>query len=270
MPNTPPRELHRVASRSNALIKELRRAFAQHEPGESGLVAIEGLRMMEEALRSGIRLHAVFFREPAGKMAERLLGQISNKTETLAVPEDVFESAVLTESPQGVAALLEPKKFSLQEILSKPQPVVVGIAGVQDPGNLGTLLRSSEAFNAAGVLLLEGTVSAFNPKAVRAAAGSLFRLPTIKIKFAEALPLLREKKIRLIAGSSHKGTSLHQANLKLPLCLLIGNEGAGVPRAMLEAADELVSIPHSSKVESLNAAIAGSLMLYEAARKNFD
>src|SRR5579872_4915119 len=187
MTNSSTRELRRVTSRTNSLVKELRRAFAHYDSDQSGVAAIEGVRMLEEALRSGLRLRTVFFREPAAKIADRLLAQISNKTEALALPAEVFDSAVLTESPQGVAALLEPKKYSLNDVLGKPQALVLALAGIQDPGNLGTLLRSAEAFSAAGSLLLEGTVNPWNPKCVRAAAGSLFRLPTVKIKFAEAL-----------------------------------------------------------------------------------
>lgn len=258
--------VRRITSRSNAQLKELRRAFAKNEPGDDGLVAIEGVRLIEEAIRSGLRVHALFFREPVGTAAERLLEQTSPRTEALAVPEDVFGSAVATESPQGIAALVAPKSFSLEEMLKPADPLILACAGIQDPGNIGTLLRAAEAFSASGALLLEGTASAWNQKTIRAAAGSLFRLPIVSGKFAQLLPRLREKSIRLIAGSSHKAKPLSEAHLGGPLCIVIGNEGAGIPREILREADETVAIPHSPKVESLNAAIAGAVMLYEAAR----
>lgn len=230
-------------------------------------MAIEGVRMIEEAIRSGLKVRAIFFREPEDAVAERLFGQIGAKVEAVTVPAPLFKQAVLTENPQGVAALIAPRKSSLDEMLSSAEPFIVALAGIQDPGNAGTLLRSAEAFGASGALLLEGTVNAYNPKVVRAAAGSLFRLPAVAAKFAEVLPQLREKKVRVIAGSSHKGSPLSIANLKGPICLLVGNEGAGVPRAILNEMDEVVVIPHSSKVESLNAAVAGSLMMYEAMKQ---
>jgi len=258
--------VRRISSRSNAQLKELRRAFAKNEPANDGLVAIEGVRLIEEAIRSGLRVHALFFREPVGAAAERLLEQVSPRTEALAVSEDVFGSAVATESPQGVAALIAPKNFSIEEILKPADPLILACAGIQDPGNVGTLLRTAEAFGASGALLLEGTASAWNQKTIRAAAGSLFRLPVVSGKFAQLLPELREKSIRLVAGASHKAKPLSHADLSGPVCIVIGNEGAGVPREILREVDDSVAIPHSPKVDSLNAAIAGAVMLYEAAR----
>ena len=259
--------LRRITSRSNELLKELRRTFVDGGTHGDGLVAIEGVRMIEEAIRSGLKVRSIFFREPEDAIADRLLGQIGAKAEAVTVPAPLFNQVVLTENPQGVAALVAPRKSSLEETLAPPQPLIVALAGIQDPGNAGTLLRSAEAFGASGAVLLEGTVNPYNPKVVRAAAGSLFRLPVLATNFSELLPRLREKQIRLVAGSSHKGTSLNVANLRGAVCILIGNEGAGVPRTILSEVDEVVAIPHSSKVESLNAAVAGSLIMYEAAQQ---
>jgi TrmH family RNA methyltransferase len=143
----------------------------------------------------------------------------------------------------------------------------VAVAGVQDPGNLGTILRSAEAFGAAGVLLGEGTVSPFNPKVVRGSAGSIFRLPAVRVKLGDALTQLHEREVRLVATSSHKGTQLPEANLAGPITVFIGGEGAGVPRDLLAEMDEIVAIPHASQVESLNAGVAASIVLYEIARQ---
>jgi RNA methyltransferase, TrmH family len=145
------------------------------------------------------------------------------------------------------------------------------LAGLQDPGNLGTILRSSEAFGSAGVVLGEGTVSPFNSKVIRASAGSVFRLPVVAAKTAGGLEAisakLRAESVRSIATSSHKGTPLDQANLTGPLAVFVGSEGSGLARAALAQADELVAIPHTPQVESLNAGVAGSIFLYEAARQ---
>jgi TrmH family RNA methyltransferase len=128
-------------------------------------------------------------------------------------------------------------------------------------------LRSAEAFGAVGALLGEGTVSPFNPKVVRGSAGSIFRLPVVRVKLGEALALLRERQARLVATSSHKGTQLREANLSGPIAVLIGGEGAGVPRDLLAKMDEIVAIPHAPQVESLNAGVAASIVLYEMARQ---
>ncbi len=260
--------LRRIEGRHNALLKELRRAFARSELTEDGCCAIEGLRIVEEAVRSGLRFRAVFFSVSAETKAERLLPQIGAHVETLLLPDSLFTSAVPSETPQGVAALVKWKALSLNDVLAQTQarPLLV-IAGVQDPGNLGTILRSAEAFGAGGALLGEGTVSPFNPKVVRASAGSLFRLPLAQVELENAIQKLRQAGWRLVATSSHKGTPLHAADLSGKLAIFIGNEGAGLPKRLIGAMDELVSVPHSPQVESLNAGVAASVVLYEIARQ---
>ena len=172
--------LRRIEGRHNPLIKRLRQAFSRAELTETGDCAIEGMRILEEAIRSGVRFSSVFFRESAQDRANRLLPQIGAQVETLLLPDKLFDSLVPSESPQGVAALVRFKQFSLDDVIERlvVGPVVV-IAGLQDPGNLGTILRSAEAFGSAGVILGEGTVSPYNSKVIRASAGSVFRLPII-------------------------------------------------------------------------------------------
>jgi TrmH family RNA methyltransferase len=264
--------LRRIEGRHNALVKELRQAFARAERTEDGSCAVEGLRIVEEAIRSGLRFRAVFFKESAQNMAERLLPQIGANVDTLLLPDSLFDSTVPSETPQGVAALVRVKEFSVADVLERLQvgPVMV-VVGLQDPGNLGTILRSAEAFGSAGVVLGEGTVSPFNSKVIRASAGSLFRLPVIVAKAAGGLESisgkLRQEGVRLIATSSHKGTALDQARLTGPSAIFIGSEGAGLPRGLMAQVDELIAIPHTAQVESLNAGVAGSIVLYEAARQ---
>ncbi len=245
--------LRRVTSRQNSLLKELRHTFAQAEPTADGFIAVEGVHLLEEALRSGLRVKAVFFAEHAQERARRLLPQIAQHTETLLVPDEAFRSAVATETPQGVAALVRLKTFHADDVLAAPEPLLLAAAGVQDPGNLGTMLRSAEAFGATAALLVEGTVSPFNPKVSRASAGSLFRLPVLRMTSAEALVALRQRGIRVVATSSHKGVRLDEVELRGPVAIFVGGEGAGVPREVLGAADQAIAIPHAPRVESLNA-----------------
>src|SRR5579863_4010410 len=222
--------LRRVEGRHNALVKGLRQAFAHAERTDQGDCAIEGLRIVEEAIRSGLRFKAVFFKESAQNLAERLLPQIGANVDTLLLPDKLFDDAVPSETPQGVAALVRLKEFSLADTLERLQvgPLIV-MAGLQDPGNLGTILRSAEAFGSAGAVLGEGTVSPLNSKVIRASAGSIFRLPVIVAKNAggmdEIAAKLRAQGVRLIATSSHKGTPLDQANLTLPSAVFVGSEG---------------------------------------------
>jgi len=261
--------LRRVEGRHNALVKELRAAFAHAELTPAGDCAIEGVRIVEEAIRSGLRLHAVFFSESGAKRAERLLPQIGAHVETVVLPDPLFANVVPSETPQGVAALVRLKSHTLGELLERTQfgPLVV-VAGVQDPGNLGTILRSAEAFGAGGALLGEGTVSPFNSKAVRGAAGSLFRLALARVKLLAALEQMKERGIRTVATSSHKGVPLPEATLSGPLAVIVGGEGAGVPRDLMTKVDGIVAIPHAPQVESLNAGVAASIVLYEIAKQS--
>lgn len=257
----------RVASRQNARVIELRRAFSEAAPSEKGEVAIEGMHPVEEAIRAGLRLGTVFFSESARERAHKLIPQLSSHTETLLLPDDVFSSAVPTETPQGVAALVGVKVFRMDDAFLPAPALAVISAGLQDPGNLGTIARSAEAFGATGMLLGERTVSPWNWKAIRASAGSMFRLPTVKVELASALRGAKARGMRVLATSSHKGTLISQVDLRGPVALIVGNEGSGLPKDVLAQADEIVSIPQSARVDSLNAGIAASIVLYEAARQ---
>jgi RNA methyltransferase, TrmH family len=260
--------LRRIEGRHNAQVRELRQAFARGELTSDGYCAIEGFRILDEAIRSGLRFRAVFFSESAAVRAERLLSQFGAQVETLLLPDKLFAGAVPSDAPQGVAALARWKEFSLEDVLAKSKTgPLLAIARVQDPGNLGTILRSAEAFGAGGVLLGEGTVSPFNPKVVRASAGSVFRLPVAHTKLSDAIGLMKEHGLRMVATASHKGTPLDQAKLSGPLAIFVGSEGAGLSRDLIKEMDEVVAIPQAPQVESLNVGVATSIVLYEVMRQ---
>jgi TrmH family RNA methyltransferase len=257
--------LRRVESRQNALVKQLRSGFSTGELTDSGACAIEGVRIVEEAIRSGLRFEALFVAESAQSRAERLLPQIGAQVDTVLLPDSVFDSAVPSDSPQGVAGLVRVKRYSLQDVLRNPRDaMLVATAGIQDPGNLGTIIRSAEAFGATGILIGEKTVSPYNSKVVRGSAGSIFRLPVVDVRLAEATA---QPGVRWLATSSHKGKPIGEADLTGPVGFLIGSEGAGIPRELIGRVDALIVIPHEPRVESLNAGIAASIILYEAARQ---
>jgi TrmH family RNA methyltransferase len=248
-----------ISSRANARVKQLRAAFAGHSRLSGGMVAIEGEHLLEEALRSGMVLKTVFVREGRG-----VPEIVPRRVEVLRLTEDVFASVVETQSPQGVAALLVPPVRELEDVMHGV-PLILIAAGLQDPGNLGTLVRSAEAFGATGVLTTAGTVSAWNQKALRASVGSVFRVPVVSVGPAEVAGL-KAKGVRLLAAVGEGGDVLKDGDFAGACGLLIGNEGAGLSVEWLEMADVRVTIPCPGPVESLNAAIAGSLLLYEASR----
>jgi RNA methyltransferase, TrmH family len=251
-----------IESRQNPRVKELRAALSRSGRTPSGLIAIEGEHLVTEAMRSHLRFAAIFLRDgyqPTFALPE--------DAEHLLLPADVFASAVSTEQPQGIAALVHPPDFSSDMLFSSQAPLLLVLAGLQDPGNVGTLLRSAEAFASSGVLLLPGTASPWNPKALRASAGSAFRVPAVNATEADALDLLVRHNIPAVAAVARAGTPVSDAPLAGPCVLLIGNEGAGLSDSLLAAAAHRITIPMPGNVESLNAAIAGSLLLYEASRQ---
>jgi TrmH family RNA methyltransferase len=259
--------LRQVSSRQNALLKKVRQAFTKHELTDEGECPVEGIKLIEEAIRSGLKVKAVVFSKSGSTRADRLLPQINSHAETIVVSDDIFRSVVDTESPQGVVALVNMPEWSLEELAPNGDELIAVCAGVQDPGNLGTIIRSAEAFGAAGIVLGEGTVSQFNSKVVRSSAGSLFRLPCVKSKLSSAMMILKARGLRLAGTSSHKGKALAEADFSGGIAIFVGSEGSGLPKDISSQIDEWVKIPHSEKVESLNAGVAASVILYEASRQ---
>ncbi len=254
-----------VQSSANRWVKALRGAI-QRPPVlfERGApVALEGPLLLAEALQSGITPAAVFLR--AGEEAA-FATDLPQSSELLALPPALFASVTETESPQGVAALFfsplpPPTKFP-------PNALLLVLAGIQDPGNLGTLLRSAEAFGAHGAILIQGTATPWSGKALRASAGSALRLPLHHSHSAgHASEWLGSQHVHSYAAVPSGGEPPFALPLAGSTALWIGNEGAGLSPAQLDACDARIMLPMPGPVESLNAAVAGSLLLYEAARQ---
>lgn len=254
-----------IRSRQNARLKDLRLRLQNAGMGADGLIAIEGNHLIEEAERSGLRLDTLFLREDR---ITQNIRPLSGNGKILAVATDAFDHACSTESPQGIAALVEAPLWTLESLLAREHPRLLVLAGLQDPGNLGTILRSAEAFGGTGVLLTPGSVSPWNQKALRAAAGSSFRLPIVSLPNTSLLRRLPEQQIPLYACIPSAGTSILDADLRGPIAFVVGNEGTGIPKEILPFCQGTLRIPCPGKVESLNAAIAASILLYEASRQS--
>jgi len=250
-----------IRSRQNARLKDLRRRLLRPEVGADGLIAVEGEHSLLEAVRSGLRIDTVFLRE------DRAAWMDADEAARFVVAADAFDHACATESPQGIAALVEAPRWSLDSVLRGEDPLLVVLAGVQDPGNVGTIVRSAEAFGATGVLLTPGSANPWNQKVLRASVGSMFRLPVIGLEDIAMLRRLREKKIPLYACDANEGNSLGDTNLSGRFGFVIGNEGAGIPAEVSALCSGSIRIPCSGPVESLNAAVAAAILLYEASRQ---
>jgi TrmH family RNA methyltransferase len=190
---------------------------------------------------------------------------VARGAEVIRVSDKAFRTISSTETSQGVLALVEPPAQNIDDVFRDPLLVVV-LDGIQDPGNAGAILRVAEAFGASGVVLLKGCVNPYNPKAVRASAGSLFRLPVISGVSAETiLETVRNRRMALFAAMPRADKLVAEAEFTRPVAIVLGSEGRGVSPALSEAA-EGVRIPTRS-VESLNAAVAAGVLLYEASRQ---
>ncbi|MGO8775823.1 MAG: TrmH family RNA methyltransferase [Terracidiphilus sp.] len=257
-----------VESKDNARLKELRKALAAAGRSALGRVGIEGPHLLEEALRAGLRVKTIFVTQDGERLLHAL--PMPPETEILRLPAKLLHSALATETPQPIAALVEPFDWIWRDLLEPDdgrKPLLLVLAGLQDPGNLGTILRSAEAFGATGVVSLPGTVSAWNPKAVRASAGSVFRVPLLAVSEHECLKVLHDAGVKILATTVHTAQPADQADLSGPVALIIGNEGNGVANDLAAQADARITIPCFGPVESLNAAVAASVLLYEAARQ---
>ncbi len=257
-----------ITSAANPLLRDLRRAMTRGRLTETGCWVAETFHLLEEALRSDCRVTAVLAAESVRSAAEAHVRRLPG-VKVLVVPDALLQRLSDTETSQGVIALVEPPVWSLDQLF-RGRPLVVVLDGLQDPGNAGTIIRAAEAFGATGVLFLKGTVSPFNPKTLRASAGSLFRVPFLAaMDPALACAAMQQKRIELFAGvparSGAPVRSLTDVDLTSACGLVIGNEARGVGSELRSAALD-VSIPTVS-VESLNAAVATGIMLYEARRQ---
>jgi TrmH family RNA methyltransferase len=265
-----------VQSKQNARFKQLRRALANPGRESGGLAGIEGPNLLKEALRAGLRIDCVFAAQGTDAMREVLA--LPLEIEVLAMPKELIDSALTTEAPQSIAALVEPPDWTWAHIVGAHRPggterkpgLVVVLDSLQDPGNLGTILRSAEAFGADGVICLPGTVSAWNPKAVRASAGSIFRLPVLAVSAQECFAQLLEAGVKIWTTTVKAAPAANLIDLAGPVALLIGNEGNGVSDHLAALATGRLTIPCPGPVESLNAAVAASVLLYEASRQRMD
>jgi TrmH family RNA methyltransferase len=282
----PASEAALLTSRDNRWLKEFRVALRGGLPTEDGFVGVEGVRLVEEALRSGCAIRAVLLSESGERHHERLAPLIDRPEmafPVLRTTDRLFEGIADTEHPQGVAALVHPREISFDVFVRVPDsacaPLLVVLIGVQDPGNVGTILRTAAAFGATGAATaasgISGTANPFSPKALRASAGAALHLPILAgMSLSILLAQLKVAGIRTLASSVHEPRHGDQALLApwevdwcQPVALLVGNEGAGLPEEVKRSADARIRIPMASGIESLNAAAAAAVVFYEAARQ---
>ena len=262
-------KIRQIASPTNSLLKVYRRALAKGTTRE-GWLAVEGPFLVEEALAAApaVRTHSLLMAESGLAKFARLMEQLPTEAEAVQVPDRLFEQVAQTQNPQGIAALVELPSYDLDSILGGHDLLLLVACGLQDPGNLGTLMRSAAAFGASALLTLHETVSPFNPKAVRSSAGAIFHLPVLAgLTVNELVHRLRAARIRIVATDRHSPSPLDQADLRGSVAIMVGREASGLPPQIAREASLRLSIPIRPGMDSVNAATAAGVFLYEAARQ---
>ena len=255
-----------ITSAANPLLKDLRRAILRGGLTQDGCCVAETFHLLEEALRSDCEVKTVLAAESVRSAAEAHVRGLRG-VKVVVAPDSLLSGISGTESSQGIVALVKPPVWKLEQLF-RGCPLVVVLDGLQDPGNCGAVVRAAEAFGASGVLFLKGTASPYNPKTLRAAAGSLFRVPFLYgLDALLARAALQQNRVDLYAGvPAQPGIrSIQEADFTGRCGLIVGNEGRGIGSDLRSAALE-VAIP-TVGVESLNAAMAAGILLYEARRQ---
>ena len=252
-----------ITSRHNPVLQEIRRAVTAGRATSDGLVVAEGPHLLEEALHGSWMIGRIIATPAAHERYSHLIRSVDS--EVVSVSEAAFGPLAATEHNQGVLTLLKPRAWTWEDVLGRSALILV-LDGIQDPGNAGTLVRSAEAFGATAVVFGHGSVRVANSKFLRATAGSIFRLPFVGgVIPLEVLDHLRAGGIAGHALASDGELPVQEVDLRRPCAIVVGSEGSGLSDEWRTAVTT-VRIP-AIKIESLNAAVAGSIALFEASRQ---
>lgn len=256
-----------ITSSGNKKIKDLAALIKKSNARKKhNAYIIEGIRMFKELKKDEIL--DVFASESFEAENGKILSEIYPEYET--VSDRIFESVSDTKTPQGVMAVVKRKEYTLEKIFEKrdtPHSLLI-LDSLQDPGNLGTLVRAGEGAGITGIIMNETTVDIYNPKVIRSTMGSVFRVPFIYVKdLKEVIQKLISKNINIYASSLEGAIEYDAPDYTKDIAFIIGNEAAGISKEVLDIVKDKVKIPMLGEVESLNAAVAGSILMYEAARQ---
>lgn len=264
------RQTPAIESLQNPRVKQWTQLLERKGREKQGRFLIEGVHLVQEALRSDLLPETLVYAESRQADCRELLREAEARgVEAVAVTEAVLAKCTDTQTPQPVFAIVPKLPWQPQRLLelSRQGGLVVVVDGIQDPGNLGTMIRSADAVGATGVFLGRGTVDLYNPKTVRSTMGSIFHLPIVSGALEEWLPQASAAGIQVAAMSLAGAQSCYAYDFRPPTWFVIGNEGAGVSAEALAHAKAHVVIPMKGRAESLNAAMAATVVLFEAMRQ---
>lgn len=246
-----------ITSYENKLIKEIIKLREKKFRDFSNQFVIEGKKFVDE-IPSSQKINKLI-------VSESFALAIKKNANVFILPDKLFSKISDTKSPQGIMAICEKKNFNLFDLPITNNSLIVAAENINDPGNLGTLIRSCAAFNADALLLSQNSVDLYNPKVLRACTGNIFKLNiATNLDFIDVLPKLKNKGFKIFASSGKASKNCFETNLKTKSVIVIGNEANGICENVLKFSDELIKIPMANNVESLNISAAASILLYEA------
>lgn len=262
---------------SKEILKELAKLKTKKGRKAQGRFLIEGIHLCEEVANSDWKTELVLFtssfqNSPAGK---KLIQKFERKNvETIPVKSEAVKKLSDTVTPQGIICVVKIKKFALAKVWSKGCNIVLALDAIRDPGNVGTLIRTADAFRIDGVILSSDSAELYNPKVVRSTMGSIFHLPIFDgVDLEKTIPKLKEQNFRIYGTDAKEGKDLDKLDYSGPMdpaekiCLLIGSEANGLNKKLTRLSDAIIRIPTPGKAESLNASVAGGILLYEITKR---
>jgi TrmH family RNA methyltransferase len=256
-----------ISSHANPLVKQIRALRQKKGREELGLFLVEGIHPVGEAIEAGWELEALVYSPDllSSDFARGLVEEHARRgLRCVALGRDLFEAIAEKDNPQGLLAIIHQRRLGLEDLHLEQFRFGAAAVSPQDPGNVGTILRTLDAVGADGLFLLEGGVELYHPSAVRASMGTLFWKPVIQASFAEFAGWSQRNGIQLVGSSAH--ATLDYRNYqrgKGPCILLLGNEQKGLTPAQLAACDGSVSLPMKGRASSLNLAVAAGILLYQ-------
>ncbi len=259
-----------ISSKDNSIIKTAKQLQQKKFRDKTGTFLIEGYHLLEEALKSRMLFDFVVFSEEVlDKTEARALVALleENHIDCYKMPDQIFQTLVETESPQGVVGAVHKPKWDERAVLHKPEGNILVLDRLQDPGNVGTMIRTAEAAGYRAILAMKGTVDIYGSKVIRSAMGSLFRMPVLYCDSPTvALEKLEKAGKSTVCTTLDTGVYYHQISLSKNVAIIIGNEGSGICHEFKAGATHKVKIPMQGEIESLNAAMAAGILMYEGVR----
>lgn len=259
-----------IRSSSNKFIKELKSLYRKKERWEKKQFLVEGIKMVEECINNKYEVLSIVYSEMLFniKGGEDLFNSVRTFPKLIKVSDKIFREISDVKTPQGILAVARFKERDIEELTKIENSFIILLDRIQDPGNMGTIIRTADAFGADGIIVNSGSVDIYNPKVVRATMGSIFRTNIYFVdESIHILKELKEKGIKVYSTSLQGKRFIQDVDFRLPSLLIIGNESKGVSNEYLNMADELIKIPMVGGAESLNAAVASSIIMYEILRQ---